>query len=210
MKEAPSLVSPVKRLITRARRILGDRVIKKWGPVSTKQALWDAEFSSGQWDHLDHTHHDAIYQYLERYANQGAVLDLGCGASNTGNELNPSAYVAYTGVDLSAKALEKAVSRTIANDRDGKNHYVCADIASYVPRRHYDVILFRESIFYLPLSQIRPVLERYASALTQHGVFIVRIWDRRKYRAIVRLIDNSYRVVERGLPDHTSIILVFR
>jgi len=199
-------ISPFERIT----RILNARILKKWGPSSTKKAIWDAEFSSGQWDYLENTSNDAIYDVLGKYSNDGSILDLGCGSSNTGNEMDVSRYKSYTGVDISESAIHRAVSRSINNHRQSRNDYVCADIFSYVPRMDYDIILFRESIFYIPKHQIKRVLDRYSHHLNATGVFIVRMCDRNRYRSIVQLIEKRYYVLEKSpLPD-SNIILVFK
>jgi glycosyltransferase involved in cell wall biosynthesis len=200
---------PLLHLFKRARRIIDARVFKKWGSPATKKAIWDGEFARGQWDYLDHTAGDLIYAYLHKYSKHGSILDLGCGSSNTGNEIDVSAYRHYTGVDISEKAIEKAHARTLG-DRKSKNEYVCADLTLYVPKMRYDVILFRESIFYIPVSRIKGVLERYAPSLTPGGVFIVRMCDRRKYGGIVQVIGSCREVIEASPSSDPNIVLVFR
>jgi SAM-dependent methyltransferase len=203
-------VDALRYLMGRGRRIVNARILKKWGNPSLKKAIWDAEFSSGQWDYLEHTADDPIYHYLEKYSNCGSILDLGCGSSNTGNELDASKYAVYAGVDISESAIQKASARSINNERKEKNDYFCADIAAYVPRMRYDVILFRESIFYIPKGRIKGVLDRYSNYLKDSGVFIVRMCDRNKYKSIVRLIEKTYQVLDRSSLSDTNIILVFR
>jgi 2-polyprenyl-6-hydroxyphenyl methylase/3-demethylubiquinone-9 3-methyltransferase len=192
----------------RAARI---RAVKKWGGAAAKARLWDSEFASGQWTRLDHTMNDPLYRYLEQYAGRGNILDLGCGSGNTGNELDLAKYSSYTGTDISAIAVRKAEVRTRENGREGRNEYICACIESFVPTRKSDVILFRESIFYIPRSRIKAVLDGYVNHLTPDGVFIVRMCDREKYKSIVNLIDEHYCVIERHLVGNTKgIILVFK
>lgn len=204
------VVGTLRYLWGRGRRIVNARILKKWGKSSLKKAIWDAEFSSGQWDYLEHTTDDPIYHYLGKYTNSGSILDLGCGSSNTGNELDGSKYVIYTGVDISENAIQRAFARSINNARKEKNEYFCADIATYVPRMSYDVILFRESLFYIPKGRIKGVLDRYANYLKESGVFIVRMCDRNKYKSIVRLIETTYQIVDKSSLSDTNIILVFR
>ncbi|TMQ30284.1 MAG: methyltransferase domain-containing protein [Nitrospirae bacterium] len=198
------------RVFKRIQRAVNARILKRWGHSSIKKAIWNEEFSSGQWDYLEHTSNDPIYDYLARYSHHGNVLDLGCGSSNTGNEMDASTYRSYTGVDISDSAIRKALTRAINNNRQLKNEYVCDDISSYVPRTRYDVILFRESIFYLPNYQIKKILNRYSSYLSHGGVFIVRMCDRRRHGSIVRLIETHHRVLEKSSLAEADIILVFR
>jgi SAM-dependent methyltransferase len=200
----------VSYLLEKTKSIIRSRIIKKWGNSSTRKAIWDEEFSSGQWDFLENTTDDEIYHYLEKYSNNGSILDLGCGSGNTGNEMDVSRYDRYTGVDISEHANQRALERSVNNRRGEKNEYVCADISQYTPEGKYNIILFRESIFYIPKFRIRNVLDRYSSYLKESGVFIVRMTDRKKYASIVRLIERNYQVVDSSPTDDADIILVFR
>ena len=205
---SPSML--LTRALQRVKRVVNSRLIKRWGDARTKQEIWDQEFQAGNWTYLDSTTDDQVYAYLERYTNGGSILDLGCGAGNTGNELNARSYSEYTGVDVSRVATDLAVARSSQNGRDKKNQYICGDIATFVPLDCYEVILFRESIFYIPRSKILEVLLRYRKHLKQNGVFIVRMCSRRKYKTIVRLIERNLEILESSPPSDPDIILVFR
>ncbi len=201
----------MKVVFNRIKRIIDSRILKKWSNTSIKSTIWDKEFASGQWDSLDHTTEDIIYRYLDKYSNNGSILDLGCGAGNTGNELDEKTYQHYTGVDISKEATEKAIVRSKVNHRNNKNEYFASDIQTYIPSKQYDIILFRESIFYVPVNKIKNMLDGYSPHLKENGNFIVRMCDRDKYGRIVKLIRKHYTVVEEYLENQNkSIILVFR
>jgi 2-polyprenyl-3-methyl-5-hydroxy-6-metoxy-1,4-benzoquinol methylase len=197
-------------LVGRLRRVLNDRLFKKWGSFSTKKALWDAEFASGKWDFLEHSMDERLYYYLEKYSNNGDILDLGCGAGNTGNEIADSKYRRYIGVDVSEIAIRQAVDRSLKNHRQHKNEYICDDLFSFEPTGTYQVILFRESLFYLPTSRISGVLEGYSKHLNESGVFVVSMYKSAKRRSLIRLIENRYQIVDRSSPDDADVVLVFR
>jgi 2-polyprenyl-3-methyl-5-hydroxy-6-metoxy-1,4-benzoquinol methylase len=193
--------------ITRAVRI---RAIKRWGSLAAKKSLWDEEFGSGQWNYLERTTEDPIYPMLENYARNGAILDMGCGSGNTANEMDYATFDSYTGTDLSEVAIQKAIERTRKNGREGKTEFKCAPIEDFSPEKPYDVILFRESIFYIPVRKIQAVLDRYAAHLKRGGIFVVRMCDREKYAAIVQLINQHYNVVEqKEVEGAKDIIIVF-
>ena len=152
----------------------------------------------------------AFYSFIEKYARAGSVLDLGCGSGNTGSELNASSYQNYTGVDISDVATAKARKRSEECGRATKNRYVESNIFSYIPMLQYEVILFRESIYYVPPLRIRKMLKRYSQYLASGGVFVVRIYDRRKYVSIIESIETNFHVLEEYLPDGVgSIVIVF-
>lgn len=186
--------------------------LQVYGTGTVKAFLWNREFSRGRWDCLDSSMGDVVYPYIEKNANRGSILDLGCGSGSTGNELGISAYGDYTGVDISALAIDKAKTRTEANGRADKNDYYQSDIFSYLPARQFDVILFRDSIYYIALPKIKGVLDRYSKYLKQEGVFIVRLWSAEgKYRRIVEAIESNFAVVEKYFSsESSSAVIVFR
>jgi SAM-dependent methyltransferase len=152
-----------------------------------------------------------VYPYVERYSNQGSILDLGGGSGSTGNELAVNTYRDYTGVDISAVAIEKAKIRSKENQRTEKNSYLQSDIFSYTPTKHFDVILFRESIYYVPRAQVKPMLDRYSCYLETRGVFIIRMIGGSEYGEIVDTISTHFAVVEKHVSDNPqALVLVFR
>jgi SAM-dependent methyltransferase len=186
--------------------------LQAYGPRGVKRSLWNAEFSGGRWDCLESSGGDVVYPFIEKYANRGNILDLGCGSGSTGNELIVAAYSDYTGVDIADLAIEKARIKTKENCRADKNHYFQSDISTYTPTRQFDVILFRDSIYYVPPAKVRGMLERYSPYLKDDGVFIVRMWNvKGKYKLIVGTIERNFDVVEKYLSNEPSTaILVFR
>jgi len=200
----------MRQLCQKIKRAVRIRAIKRWGSLAAKKSLWDDEFGSGQWNYLERTTEDPIYAILEKYARNGAILDMGCGSGNTANELGYGKFGSYTGTDLSDVAIRKAIERTSKNGREGKAEFRCAPIEDFSPEKSYDIILFRESIFYIPVRKIKAVLDRYATCLKSNGVFIVRICDREKYASIVQLIGKHYDVIEQKLVEGAKdIIIVF-
>ena len=206
-------------IVDRSFRLM-QSFLKVYGPSNLKKIFWDKEYSSTKWDFADNTAGDCVYEHLEKHAANGSILDLGCGSGNTANEMAESAYQSYLGVDISKTALAKAARRSKENGREHKNRFACGDFITYVPTQQFDVILFRESMYHVPLNKIKATLERYSLYLKDGGVFIVRLFagDRenleRKPRptAMLNLIAAEFDVVEkreyekRGLPT----VIVFR
>jgi SAM-dependent methyltransferase len=182
------------------------------GSARIKRSLWNSEFASGRWDHLNRTHGDVLYPHLERYLNGGSVLDLGCGMGNTGAELADHVYEHYAGVDISDVAIEMAKGRADQDGRAEKNQYFRADISTYEPTQQFDVILFRESIYYVAGPPLMGILTRYARFLKQSGVFIVRLWTGTgKYAEIVEFLETHFKIVEKIVAQPSgTVVLVFR
>jgi SAM-dependent methyltransferase len=186
-------------------------LLQTYGAGPVKKVLWDVEFSNGRWDCLDRTAGDCVYPFLEKYGSNGSILDLGCGSGSTGNELDTTAYERYVGVDISDVAIERAQQRSEANGRADRNRYRQSDILSYAPDRSFDVILFRDSIYYVPRRHIKAMLQRYAQYLEAGGVFIVRMADAEKYQDIVATIETHFAVVEKHTADDPkALVLIFR
>lgn len=184
---------------------------QKFGPSGLKSYLWNREFSSGQWRCLEETTGDSLYPCLEKYLNCGSILDLGCGSGNTGTELARTAYLSYTGVDISEVAIDRAKKRTNEDGRAGMNRYLQGDICNYKPTQQFDVILFRDSIYYVPLGKIKGMLDRYSKSLNQGGVFIVRMWSvGGKFKARADIIERDFKILEKIRGQSETIIIVFR
>ncbi len=188
------------------------RMLQTYATKGVKRILWNTEFSGVRWACLDNTSGDCVYHYIQKYANQGSILDLGCGSGNTGVELDSSAYQDYTGVDISDVAIRRAKAKTEEHGRKGKNQYVQDEILSYVPSQQFDVILLRDSIYYLPTSKVKAMLSRYGRYLKENGVFIVRLWSvRGRYRVIEELIRKDFRVIDRTVSDRVDgVVMVFQ
>jgi|ERR1700722_12240506 len=177
--------------------------LMSYGPKKIKQRLWDKEFASDKWNFIDNTIGDCVYPCLEKYTRKGTILDLGCGPGNTANELAEDAYRTYLGVDISQEALAKATRRTEASGRTHKNRFATGDFLSFEPDEQFDVILFRESMYHVPLGKIKSVLNHYSKYLSDRGVFIVRmdlaIGGKSKFRPtrMVHIIENNFDVLEK-------------
>jgi SAM-dependent methyltransferase len=182
------------------------------GASAAKQRLWNTEFARGRWDGLDATTDDCVYSRIEKSANGGRILDLGCGSGSTANELEGNSYSEYTGVDISEVAITKAQIRTEANGKAHKCRFLQGDVTTYEPTKQFDVILFRDSIYYVRRTQIKATLMRYSQWLRESGVFIVRIWDGRgKLNKFADTIKCNFDIVEEYRHEESgAVVLVFR
>jgi SAM-dependent methyltransferase len=132
--------------------------------------------------YIEHTEGHLIYACVEKYSERGKFLDLGCGSGNTANELDYESFESYIGTDLSKVATRKAELTTKENQREAKVKFICCDIESFVPSTAFNAILLRESLYYIQVSKIKAVLDRYAEFLKPNGVFVVRMHDRKTRR----------------------------
>jgi SAM-dependent methyltransferase len=186
--------------------------IQRHGPEFLKRRQWNQEFSSGRWNCLDNTGDDRVHLLIENYSNKGNILDLGCGSGTTSIEVNAGEYAWYMGVDISDVAIQKARKRAEESGRLNQNEYFQSDILTYTPGRKCDVILFGDSIYYVPQRRIVPMLARYAEHLTDRGVFIARLFEvRGKGQIIVDTIKANFDVLETNIADESqALVIVFR
>jgi SAM-dependent methyltransferase len=193
--------------------------LKSYGPSKLKRRMWDSEYSTDKWDFADHTTDDCVYAHLERHAQNGSILDLGCG-TNTGNELAEQCYRRYVGTDISEVCLNKARKRTKVIGRAGKNEFMVADFLTYVPAEKFDVILFRESLYHVPMNRIKETLDRYSKYLTDRGVFVVRLFTsdpggktKQRPAAMLEIVEREFKVLENNQYDSKgskATVIVFK
>jgi SAM-dependent methyltransferase len=193
-----------------------------YGPSNIKRLFWDKEYSEEKWAFAYNTVGDCVYPHLERHSANGSILDIGCGSGNTATEMAETSYRSYLGVDISEAALAKARRRSQECGRQDKNHFVSGDFLTYVPTGQYDVILFRESMYHVPLGKVKATLDRYSVYLKDGGVFVVRLFassgdrhddkDKQRPAAMLSIMEAEFDVLEkrryeeRGRPT----VLVFR
>ncbi len=192
-----------------------------YGPSSIKRRFWDKEYSEEKWAFAYNTVGDCVYSHLERHTSNANILDIGCGSGNTATEMAPN-YQSYLGVDISEAALAKARKRSEECGRGDKNRFVCGDFLTYVPTSQYDVILFRESMYHVPLGKVKATLDRYSVYLSDGGVFVVRLFassgdsadskDKHRPAAMLRIMETEFDVLEKvryDVPGQPTV-MVFR
>lgn len=187
--------------------------LKSYGPSNIKKILWDKEFSGGKWNFIDDTAGDCVYPHLARHLHKGSILDLGCGPGNTANELATTAYQLYVGVDISEAALLKARRRTEENGRAEKNVFVKDDFLNYMPTQQFDLILFRESMYHVPVGKVKTILDRYAKYLRDEGVFVVRLHGgvtKHRPKAMLSIIEGVFEIIEKSQYPDDATVLVFK
>jgi 2-polyprenyl-3-methyl-5-hydroxy-6-metoxy-1,4-benzoquinol methylase len=192
-----------------------------YGPSNIKKRFWDKEYSEEKWAFAYNTVGDCVYSHLEKHAANATILDIGCGSGNTATEMAPI-YQSYLGVDISEAALAKARRRSQECGRGEKNRFETGDFLAYVPTGQYDVILFRESMYHVPMGKVKATLERYSEYLKDGGVFVVRLFassadrlngeDKQRPAAMLRIMETEFDVLEKARYDVPGqpTVMVFR
>jgi SAM-dependent methyltransferase len=192
-----------------------------YGPSNIKKRFWDKEYSEEKWAFAYNTVGDCVYAHLQGYTMDGSILDIGCGSGNTATEMADT-YRSYLGVDISEAALTKARRRSQECGRGEKNRFECGDFLTYVPTGQYDVILFRESMYHVPLGKVKAILDRYSVYLKEGGVFVVRLFassgdrpdgkDKQRPAAMLGIMEAEFDVLEKCRYEEPGrpTVIVFR
>ena len=97
---------------------------------------------------------------------RGKALDVGCGSGGRIVDVLTTAGFRVTGIDVSERMLDAA------KQRHAHATFVHADICTWEPDDHYDLIVAWDSTFHLPQSQQRPVLQKLCRALAAGGAIV--------------------------------------
>ena len=96
----------------------------------------------------------------------GKALDVGCGAGGRFIRLLERSNFKVTGVDVSKNMIN------LARENHPDHHFINEDIALWYSDQRFDFILAWDSIFHLPLSMQKPVLDKLCNMLADDGVLI--------------------------------------
>lgn len=142
-----------------------------------------------------------VSEALETFRPAGSVLELACGPGVwTGQLLRCAAEV--TAVDASPEMLAMAAAR-VGSERV---RFVQADIFTWQPDRHYDVVFFGFWLSHVPAERFRTFWSLVADCLKPDGrVFFADD----AYRTPDELIEGpSSAIIRRQVRDGTSYRLV--
>jgi SAM-dependent methyltransferase len=194
----------------RLRKLFSIRAIlyylcTRFGNRSLRSWAYDWQTGKEGWNFLDKTHSSEVVRVVEKYARQGRILDLGCGTGILAGMLNLGSFEYYRGVDVSSEAI--ALARKRASE---KIHFEIGDIQSYECKDSFDLIVFEESLYYIPFFRQR-LLRRYARCLRPGGLFVVTVAHPNQFRVMIRMIQKNFQIVEDRLtsPSGGRLLLVF-
>lgn len=106
------------------------------------------------------------------------MLDLGCAGATLALQLGPE-FQTYWGIDISDVAISKARENLSRDKRNTiKQHNLeVARVQDYKPQRQFDVIVFNEVLYYLPLKQVATTIRHYLRFVSPGGLIIVSLKD---------------------------------
>jgi len=132
-----------------------------------------------------------IAGYIQHLAPAGRVLDVGCGEGLLLRSLGPG--VRYTGVDVSGEAIARA-----RRDFDDRAIFHEADATLFEPDGEFDIIVFNESLYYMP--DPAGVVRRYERFLAPEGHIIVSMYE-------AQLTMRAWNAIGRGRTPKHSVSL---
>ena len=178
--------------------------ITRFGPARLRGLAFDEKYRSGDW--VFKMDSDELPPVIRTHLRGGNLLILGCGGASILESLKPAMFSSILGLDLSAEAVRLA-SRFA---RENVSFQV-GDMVTFQCPKDYDVILFSESLYYVPSSQQEELLRRLAGHLKPGGVLIVTLVQAKRYHSIIELIRRRFQMVEdRKFANSERHLLVFR
>lgn len=175
----------------------------RFGNERLRGISFDEKFRRGHWNFSADSE---LVEILERNANGGNILILGCGAASVARATRPDSYRTILGVDISTEAIARANQH--ASDRI---EFKQGDMETFKCDREYNVILFSESLYYVNVLKRKPLLQRLSQSLTDTGVIIVTIAQPQRYAGLLETIRSNFSVVEdRTFEGSKRHLLVFR
>ncbi len=159
-------------------------------PQQVTVSAWDKEYRDGEWRYLEKIGSLAgqvsILGYCQFLAPD-SILDVGCGAGLLAAKLKVLPYKSYLGIDISAEAIALAKTR-----QDERTQFAVTDANQFDSDASFDVIIFNQSINYMPDPAERVV--HYTKFLTPNGRIIVSMCDSARARAAWPLVAKGVTV----------------
>ena len=205
---APNPSDRMKKYLHPLKRLLAAKgvhyLVTRFGGVTLRRLAFDGKYESGEWKFQGDGTGD-LPAVLTDYLCQGDLLMMGCGGASILDGLPPGSLHSATGIDISPEAIRAASRRSSA-----QVSFHVAEMESFEPPRLYDVILFSESLYYVPAAGQLPLLRRLAQSLKPHGVFVVTLAEARRYRSILEAIRSHLKVLEdRTFSGSSRHVIVF-
>jgi len=165
-----------------------------------KQIRWNYKYKKGTWDYMgkENLRYEAIVAQIKKTGiNQPSVLDLGCGYGALNDYLTPSDYSAFTGVDFSSNAIQRAIDKNYV-----KSEFLIADIHHFTPKKTYNVIVFNEVLYYL--EDQMGIVSKFANYFESEGYFIFSFYGGRE--DLVTELEKNYQLIQKDIVHQSDSI----
>ena len=180
-------------------------IVTRFGPRKLRSIAFDEKYRSGAWN-FGGTNDSGLANTVRRYLRNGDLLIMGCGGASVLGELEGSSLQSALGLDLSEEAIRLARRSAPVNAK-----FQLADMVTFECPHPYDVILFSESLYYVPGGRQVALLNRLGAHLKPGGAFVVTLAEANRYQDIIERIRANFRILEDHLfPGSTRHLLVFQ
>jgi 2-polyprenyl-3-methyl-5-hydroxy-6-metoxy-1,4-benzoquinol methylase len=151
----------------------------------------EKRYATGRWNYLRDITESHRYSLIIGCADfyrpgERSILDVGCGEGILQKRAD---YSRYVGVDMNAEAIRLAQARSNA-----RTEFVLAPAEKFNTEERFDVIVFNESLYYIP--NPLAVFTQYRQYLADDGIVVVcmfqtnlarKIWKRLAAEPMVEL-----------------------
>jgi len=190
------------------RRLLAARGIHylatRFGWRKLRSLAFDEKYRAGDWNfRTDGT--GELAAVIRRYLRAGDLLIMGCGGASILEGVEASGLNSALGIDISEEAI-----RLASRFASARIAFRLADMETFQCPHPYDVILFSESLNYVPATRQMPLLKRLAEQLKPGGALVVTFAQAKRYADILERIRRNFAVLEdRPFPGAKRHLLVF-
>ena len=176
----------------RLKEVISGPVFKVLGyrPQNVSVAVWDREYSGGEWKYLETIGSLAgqvsILGYCQ-FLSPASILDVGCGAGLLAAKLKVLPFQSFLGIDISPMAISQA--KSLADART--SFAVCAAEDFHADTR-FDVVIFNQCMNYM--TDPAATIAHFAKALAPAGRMIVSMCETARARAAWPLLERNMTV----------------
>lgn len=179
-------------------------LVTRFGPRWLKALAFDEKYARGSWGR--HTEVGELVHLVSRHLGQGDLLVMGCGGATILDGLDAPSLNSAVGIDLSPEAIRLAAARFTSP----KISFLVEDMEQFKCPRNYDVILFSESLYYVPETRRMALLRRLGSRLKAGGVLVCTLAEPQRYQDLLGQIRQSFNVLtDRLLHGESRHVLIF-
>jgi SAM-dependent methyltransferase len=190
------------------KRLLGLRGLHffatRFGTKRLKSLAFDEKFRNGDWQFGEDSSGE-LARVVSNYANQGDLLIMGCGGAAILQHLESGRLASVLGIDIAKEAIRLASRYQAPNIA-----FQESDMIRFKCPRLYNLILFSESLNYVPFFKRKSYLQELCKALKPDGCIVITIAQSRRYSGILSMIRRSFQVLEdrkfSGSERHLIII----
>ncbi len=202
-------------------------IIQKYAPESVRTQAFNRDYMpGGKFYNTPHGRWHELYDLIAKYCCGESILNIGCGPGRTEEEMKRFSFYHCLGVDISPVSLEQAMERNKGGLDPEKITFFQCD-ALDIPKKifgTFQLILFRETVYYIPIKKFRALLlELAAKNLAPYGSFMVTVIDKHYYSGYINVIREEFIIEEEwsspytpsrkgrrpGSPEQEMLIIVF-